>query len=266
MFVAKGIPHSPEIVLEALDLRERGRTISDVAAALHVPRPTVALWFRGGLPREVRHRLAGWPATRPCARCGGLDHCAAPEPIAYAYLLGVYLGDGCLGQYDRTVSLSIACDAQYDEIIEEIRTAIGLVVPGKKTSVWRRPGTRCSTIRAYGKAWLCLFPQHGRGRKHHRRIALAAWQQEIVGAHPEPFIRGLIHTDGWRGLNKVFVKGHHYAYPRYQFSSRSDDIRRLFTDACDRIGVAWRPWGRWHISIARREAVARLDEFVGLKA
>jgi hypothetical protein len=52
------------------------------------------------------------------------------------------------------------------------------------------------------------------------------------------FLRGLIHTDGWRGVNRVRVKGRWYAYPRYQFSSRSDDIRRLFTDGCERVGVA----------------------------
>jgi hypothetical protein len=61
------------------------------------------------------------------------------------------------------------------------------------------------------------------------------------------------------------VKGKGYAYPRYQFSNRSADIRRIFTDTCDLLGIAWRPWGRWHISVARRESVAKLDEFVGLK-
>lgn len=85
-------------------------------------------------------------------------------------------------------------------------------------------------------------------------------------AAPEAFLRGLIHTDGWRGLNRVTVKGREYAYPRYQFSNRSDDIRRLFTDTCDQLGIAWRQWGRWHVSIARRSSVARMDEFVGLKA
>jgi hypothetical protein len=64
----------------------------------------------------------------------------------------------------------------------------------------------------------------------------------------------------------VRVKGRDYAYPRYQFSNRSEDIRRLFTDTCDRIGVAWRPWGPFHISIARREAVEQLDTFIGPKA
>jgi hypothetical protein len=110
-----------------------------------------------------------------------------------------------------------------------------------------------------------LFPQHGRGRKHDRRIELTAWQQKIVRAEPECFLRGLIHSDGWRGLNRVKVKGRWYAYPRYQFSNRSDDIRTLFTDTCDLLGVQWRPWGRYHISVARRESVAHLDSFIGPK-
>ena len=61
------------------------------------------------------------------------------------------------------------------------------------------------------------------------------------------------------------MTGRWYAYPRYQFSNRSDDIRTLFTDTCDLIGVQWRPWGRYHISVARRESVAQLDSFIGPK-
>lgn len=45
------------------------------------------------------------------------------------------------------------------------------------------------------------------------------WQPAIVDEHPQPLIRGLIHSDGWRGLNRVTVKGREYAYPRYQFSN-----------------------------------------------
>jgi hypothetical protein len=98
-----------------------------------------------------------------------------------------------------------------------------------------------------------------------RAITLAHWQSEIVSAWPGLFLRGLIHTDGWRGTNRVHVKGRDYEYPRYQFSNRSDDIRRLFTDACDKLGVRWRPWTRYHISVAQRESVAILDSFIGPK-
>ncbi len=57
-----------------------------------------------------------------------------------------------------------------------------------------------------------------------------------------------------------------YAYPRYQFSNRSLDIQRLFTRACDRVGVEWRQMNRWNISVAKRGSVALLDEFVGPKS
>jgi hypothetical protein len=111
-----------------------------------------------------------------------------------------------------------------------------------------------------------LFPQHGPGRKHLRRIELHGWQLKIVEDAPGLFLRGLIHTDGWRGVNRVYVKGKDYEYPRYQFSNRSDDIRRLFTDACDTLGVQWRKWARYHISVARRESVALVDTFIGPKS
>ena len=43
------------------------------------------------------------------------------------------------------------------------------------------------------------------------------------------------------------------------------DILRLCGETLDQLGVAWRFSRRNAISVARREAVARLDEFVGPK-
>ena len=127
------------------------------------------------------------------------------------------------------------------------------------------PQSNCVTVQSTWRPWLCLFPQHGPGRKHNRTIALSDWQSQIVDSAPGSFLRGLIHTDGWRGTNRVHVKGRDYEYPRYQFSNRSDDIRRLFTDACEKLGVKWRPWTRYHVSVAQRESVAILDLFIGPK-
>jgi hypothetical protein len=184
----------------------------------------------------------------------------------YAYLLGVYLGDGCLGTVGNSWSLRITLDEIYPGIIESCCDAIEVLRDGHRPTP--RPhhgGDRCMVVISTWRQWPCLFPQHGPGRKHHRKIELVDWQREIVDENPGPFLRGLIHTDGWRGVNRVRVKGREYAYPRYQFSNRSDDIRRLFTDACDRLGVEWRPWTRWHISVARRDSVALLDSFIGPK-
>ena len=155
-------------------------------------------------------------------------------------------------------------DEIYSGIVQEVCVAIQRH-QGRWPHVAPCRRGACLIITSYWKQWLCLFPQHGPGRKHKRKIELTEWQWELVQAAPGQFLRGLIHTDGWRGTNRVFVKGKHYEYPRYQFSSRSDDIRKLFTDVCDMLEIAWRPWGRWHVSVARKEAVEMLDQHVGMK-
>ena len=64
----------------------------------------------------------------------------------------------------------------------------------------------------------------------------------------------------------LVADGHRwYEYPRYLFDNQSADIHRLCGQALDRLGVAWRFSKPTTISVARREAVARLDVFVGPK-
>jgi hypothetical protein len=57
-----------------------------------------------------------------------------------------------------------------------------------------------------------------------------------------------------------------YEYPRYFFSNKSMDILGLCCAALDRLGIAYRR-PRWdRVWVARREAVAALDVWVGPKA
>jgi hypothetical protein len=231
----------------------------EVARRTGIPRSTIRNWRVGDIPRVPSE------GGLVCTSCGAPEHDFARLPVAsYAYLLGQYLGDGTVCRVGKSLCLRIASDAQYGGIIAECCDAI-TAVRGRRPHVRYHTDRRLATIASYWRAWACLFPQHGRGRKHRRTIALAAWQVEIVEGRPGEFLRGLIHSDGWRGINRVHVKGRDYEYPRYQFSNRSDDIRQLFVYACEALGVAWRPWGRYHISVARRDAVLLLDGFVGPK-
>ena len=91
------------------------------------------------------------------------------------------------------------------------------------------------------------------------------WQREITRAHPQLLIRGLLHSDGCRFLNTVTHGSRRYAYPRYHFTNRSDDIKAILCEHLDLLGIAWRRASERNISIARREAVAALDAFVGPK-
>jgi hypothetical protein len=52
---------------------------------------------------------------------------------------------------------------------------------------------------------------------------------------------------------------------RYHFSNRSEDIKALLCESLDAFGIPWtRPSDR-QVAIYRKDAVGRLDQFVGPK-
>lgn len=193
------------------------------------------------------------PTVRPAAE-------ATDDQAAYAYLLGLYLGDGHLVTSARVPVLRVFCADAWPGLIDECEHAM-LAVLAK--NVQRVPKTGCVAVQSYSRHWPCLLPQHGPGRKHHRPICLADWQRPIIDNHPGDLLRGLFHSDGCRVTNRVRRGNKDYSYPRYNFSNESHDIMSLCQGSLDRLGVAWRMCRPTMLSVARREAVARLDEFVG---
>jgi hypothetical protein len=242
-----------------LDLVRRGRNDCEIARETGIPRGTVREWRKGQTPDFDRTRTFGQMFSPPCPVCGG-DPLNLPR-APYTYLLGLYLGDGCLTPYPREVyRLRIVCTNCYPQLIRDCELAMAEVLPNKVSRV-RKSGEGCTEVASYSKHWRCMFPQHGPGKKHQRRIELTPWQQELVDRDPRPLVRGLLHSDGCRVLN--WVNG--TAYPRYHFCNVSADIRGIFGRACDQLGIEWRPNNRWNLSVARRGSVALLDGFVGPK-
>src|SRR5215204_7523019 len=98
-----------------------------------------------------------------------------------------------------------------------------------------RKGTT-TILSLYSTYLACLFPQHAAGKKHERAIVLEDWQSNILEHEPWPFLRGCIRSDGCVFVNRTGP----YAYVSYDFSNRSAQIRELFMDACDLVGVEYR--------------------------
>jgi Homeodomain-like domain len=245
---------SIELVDQSLELAAEGLSTSEVGRRLGVPRSTVRDWLAGRLPRAW-HR-----GGTTCTECQ-VVHDLGNLPPAYVYLLGMYLGDGCLSAHPRGVyKLRISLDARYPVIAEECESAIRAVMP--RNRVGRVGYGTWHELFAYSKCWPCLFPQHGPGRKHEREIALANWQRGLVARWPALMLRGLIHSDGCRFQNT----GRGWSHPRYSFANCCVGIRAIFCDTCDLMGLHWTASGEKTIYVSRKADVATLDRFVGPKA
>lgn len=251
--------HPADRVQEALRLATLGLTQAEIAQRTGVPRRTVWDWLNGRIPPSA-------DPSRSCQRCGWGVHRFAELPTLYTYLLGLYLGDGCLSAYPRGVfRLRVTLDLLYPEIVHECEEAMEETIGRSRVARVLRMGSQKETpthvdVSSYSKAWPCLLPQHGPGKKHHRRIELTDWQEAIIQQDPRLLLRGLIHSDGCRAINT----GTNWRHPRYSFYNYSDDILGIFVAGCEQLGLHYTR-APHVVYVSRKADVARMDEFIGPK-
>jgi hypothetical protein len=142
-----------------------------------------------------------------------------PHEASYSHLLGLYLGDGHLASHPRTYRLVVTCDAAYPALVEACRWSVALTELPRRVRVEQDSKWQCVRVVADSRRWPEAFPQHGPGRKHARRIELADWQRAVVDRFPREFLRGLLHSDGCRTINRFTTalpsgRVAEYAYPR----------------------------------------------------
>jgi hypothetical protein len=243
----------------AMSLMEVGRGDTEIARLTGIPRPTLTAWRHGRGSRTHRRMLLANLDWRP------------RSAAAYSYLLGVYLGDGCvIAQTEGSARLVIVLDSRYPGIVAEVEAAIARTLPDARVRAFPKRPDNAIVVQTLHPALPFVFPQHGPGRKHLRTIALADWQLQVTRRHPCELLRGLIHSDGCRTVNRFRTKLPSgrvglYEYPRYFFSNLSADIRGIFCNHCDLLGIRWTQSNPRNISIAHRASVAVLDKFVGPK-
>ena len=216
--------------------REEVETVLALAGEGH---PDTAVASRTGNSTKHCQRLA----SRTCSKGGPGSGTPLPgllsrkhrtPAVEYAYLIGLYLGDGYIARSLRTYRLRFFLDAAYPRIVERCCRALEAIRPSQRAWKWRSKASRCHVVAMYSNHWPCFFPQYGPGRKHQRPIVLADWQANIVRSHHEDFLRGLIHSDGCR----VVADDRGVKSVRYHFSNRSEDIKALSARASTQSGCA----------------------------
>jgi hypothetical protein len=264
--------HAPEIKRAALELIGAGHNDCEVSRRTGIARTTIRDWRRPSYkpPRSF--------AAETCPRCWRAARPIRCTPADYAELLAIYLGDGCISEHARTFRLRVHLDARYPAMNAEIEQLMKRCFPANvvssarpSPSSWSGRDDTWAVLSVYSAHLVCLFPQHGPGRKHSRPIVLEPWQAKIVAGSPWPFIRGCIRTDGCAFVNRTDVhRPRPYEYLSYGFFNKSRDIVDLFATACERVSVFTRITGSpergWSVRINKRESVALMQEHVGLKA
>ena len=243
-----------------LALYRGGVNKSRISRLTNIPRATVRDWVKAPPKPE------GQPPKRVgCMRCDDRAELLTGE---YVYLLGLYLGDGYLVCAPRDVwRLRIVQDKRYPGLVTLCQETMAAISGNSIGAI-----ARIGYIEIYGnwKHWIHLFPQHAPGPKHARSIELQPWQAQLVEMCPEQFLRGLIHSDGCRSMNRIVNRRrsgtYQYSYPRYTFSQKSDQIRKMFTDTCDAMGIHWTTANARNIAVSRKTDVEFLDTFIGPKS
>ncbi|MGS2615207.1 hypothetical protein ACVCAH_11880 [Micromonospora sp. LZ34] len=148
--------HPPHFRARARALHARGDNIQSVARTLSLAYATVWHWC------VDRPEPAVVGTALRCFRCSpAVDN--PTDPAAYAYLLGLYLGDGHLVTSARVPVLRIYCSDTWPDLITACDEAMREVLA---TKVQRVQKQGCVAVQSSGTHWPCLLPQHGPGKKH----------------------------------------------------------------------------------------------------
>jgi hypothetical protein len=99
---------------------------------------------------------------------------------------------------------------------------------------------------------------------------LEEWQLALMSHNPDMLIRGLIHSDGCRCINRVRTtlpsgRVAEYSYIRYFFSNLSADIRQIFKEHCELLGIRVTQPNHRNLAVSHRDSVAILERLVGPK-
>jgi hypothetical protein len=244
--------------LKVTQLAAKGHCDQEIERITGIPRRTVSGWRRGETRLLERSRCAGYSK-------GDHDFSKLPSG-AYAYLLGLYLGDGCISANHRGSGASASLltpptpASSPSAALHSRRSSRprlrGGVCGAAATAVTSRCGRSigpASFLSTVPGASICDQSAWSLGRRRSwGRIASHSSGADPQRRHPNRRHRaqGLLCPAG---------------APRYAFSNKSEDIKRLFCESCDALGVRWTRPSDCQIAIYRKESVARLDEFVGPK-
>jgi intein-encoded DNA endonuclease-like protein len=236
---------------KAITLHENGECPFRISKILNISRSTIRYWLEN--------------KDKPIKEKFNPKQLLEEQKESYSYCLGLYLGDGYICKTRRTYRLRIFQTAKYKNLVRLCQHNLKTILPNNKISLVDKK-CNCTVISVYNNDLPLMFPQHGSGKKHERKISLKNWQKKIVDLYPKEFIKGLIHSDGCRYKRTVGK----YTYTNYNFVNKSKDIIYLLCKYCEKLKIKYDLIHRNNntdmVNFSRRDSVKILDSFIGEKS
>ena len=263
-----------ETYLKVMKLKSEGMRICDIVRITGLGRSCISNWInRESKPKFTSSlELTSNPIEFLQSLNRNIDD--SLRNSTYSFILGLYLGDGCIARNTRTKQLSIALDKKYhtlnEYVIESFNVLFGKPALIVDRSVNRGQKFMSNSINVrYSSTNLGLiFPHEGVGAKHLRKIELTEWQTGIID--PIGIVKGLIYSDGSYFYNKQNNSFN------YNFANSSEDIINILEHYLQKIGIVYnknvkRSLGakatvlKIHVNVNRKSDVAKLHSLIGDK-
>jgi len=268
--------YSLEVREQVIKLHHEGNNYSKISKTLNISRFIIKEWITGN-KRHVRKNEDEILSSDDFFKYF-ITNIENSEEYrkSYYYLLGQYLGDGCITEMKnkRTYRLRIACADKYPKIIEELKYCLNVIFPYNKIQEVQSVG--CKMVGIYNTNLPLIFPQHGTGKKHNRNIKLIDWQEKYL-QHNE-LAKGLFHSDGCYFVNKIKNKKtlKYREYPTYWFTNCSEDLHNIFQTCLISMNVNFRFEEQrrvniqlkskiWHTKICKIKDINKLKDIIGIK-
>lgn len=242
---------------QCIALKDQNYNNCQIAKMTNIPRETIKTWFKNGFqPKfKLQERLLNTPII--------IEEFLKNKEPEYAFILGFYLGDGYINGFKNrnTQKLRLYNDSKYPILNDLILKSLRSIFPNRKSYIYKQKQHNCCEISVYDPNLSIIFPQHGKGKKHERKIELNSLQENIVSNYPKEFLRGLLMSDGCRYVSNGYIM--------YQFTNKSKDLINIFIKYASLLGLKTRivkkPDGSQNVFITTRNSVNILETFVGPK-
>lgn len=241
-----------------MKLLSYGHSIAEVSRMTGVNRSSISNW-------KIRGERVSSPLDlSDPTKCITSMHSELTEEIkkAYSYILGLYLGDGCIYELDRTEKMTITLDKQYEVLNNYTVETLGKFFKKSPYIFDRSLHGRGNAIdvNICTSTLSLLFPQHGKGKKHNRDIILTDWQLDVID--PISIVKGLIMSDGSYYIDRQS------GIMKYSFSNKSVQLIGILAKYLSELGISFAIYTKLkktELVVHKKLEVEKLHEMIGDK-